>query len=105
MAAPLRTAARADYLGREVILGLRPEAITDAARRRGARRAPSAPIECLVEVTEPTGPDTLAVLRLGGIEATARLRADSDAPPESPAAFMVDMAKAVLFDPATEARI
>jgi multiple sugar transport system ATP-binding protein len=93
-----------DYLGREVILGLRPEAITDP-RDAEAHTAHHHPIECLVEVTEPTGPDTLAVLRLGGIEATARLRADSDARPDHTSAFMVDMAKAVLFDPATEARI
>jgi multiple sugar transport system ATP-binding protein len=93
-----------DYLGREVILGLRPEAITDP-RDAEAHTAHHHPIECLVEVTEPTGPDTLAVLRLGGIEATARLHADSDARPDHTSAFMIDMAKAVLFDPATEARI
>jgi multiple sugar transport system ATP-binding protein len=92
------------YLRRPVILGLRPESITDP----GAAEAPSPHrhrIECLVEVTEPTGPDTLAVIRLGGIEATARLKADADITPAAPATLMVDMTKAVLFDPETEARI
>jgi multiple sugar transport system ATP-binding protein len=90
-----------DYLGRSAILGLRPEAITDLPD--GEERVDA--IECLVEVTEPTGPDTLAVLRLGGSEVTARLRADSDARPNHTSLFRVDMAKAVLFDPQSEARV
>jgi multiple sugar transport system ATP-binding protein len=92
------------YLRRSVVLGLRPESITDpgaAETRTGHHHR----IECLVEVTEPTGPDTLAVVRLGGIEATARLKADADVTPDAPRTFVVDMGKAVLFDPETEARI
>jgi multiple sugar transport system ATP-binding protein len=92
------------YLRRPVILGLRPESITDPGAAE-ARTAHHHRIECLVEITEPTGPDTLAVLRLGGMEATARLKADADVEPATPATFVVDMGKAVLFDPETEARI
>jgi multiple sugar transport system ATP-binding protein len=92
------------YLSRGVILGLRPESITDPGAAE-TRTAHHHRIECLVEVTEPTGPDTLAVIRLGGIEATARLKADADVAPAAPATFVVDMGKAVLFDPETEARI
>jgi multiple sugar transport system ATP-binding protein len=88
-----------NYLRRPVLLGLRPESITEARTAHHHR------IECLVEVTEPTGPDTLAVIRLGGIEATARLKADAHVTPAAPATFVVDMGKAVLFDPDTEARI
>jgi multiple sugar transport system ATP-binding protein len=93
-----------NYLRRPIILGLRPESIADPGAAE-ARTAHHHRIECLVEVTEPTGPDTLAVIRLGGIEATARLRADADVTPDAPGIFVVDMAKAVLFDPETEARI
>jgi multiple sugar transport system ATP-binding protein len=96
--------AARQHLGRAVILGLRPESITDAGAAE-ARTPHHHRIDCLVEVTEPTGPDTLAVIRLGGIEATARLRADAEVTPDAPAAFVVDMGKAVLFDPETEARI
>src|SRR5919106_2315036 len=96
-------AARA-YMRRPVLLGLRPESLTDPGAAE-ARTPHHHRIECLVEVTEPTGPDTLAVIRLGGIEATARLKADADVTPDVPAIFVVDMAKAVLFDPDTEARI
>jgi multiple sugar transport system ATP-binding protein len=87
-----------------VLLGLRPESITDA-RAAEVRTAHHHRIECLVEVTEPTGPDTLAVIMLGGVEATARLNADADVTPDAPSTFVVDMGKAVLFDPETEARI
>ena len=87
-----------------MILGLRPESITDPGAAE-ARTAYHHRIECLVEVTEPTGPDTLAVIRLGGIEATARLKADADVTPDAPGTFVVDMGKAVLFDPDTEVRI
>jgi multiple sugar transport system ATP-binding protein len=92
------------FLRRPVLLGLRPESITDPGAAE-ARTAHHHRIECLVEVTEPTGPDTLAVVRLGGIEATARLKADAHVTPAAPATFVVDMGKAVLFDPETEARI
>jgi multiple sugar transport system ATP-binding protein len=96
--------AARNYLRRPVILGLRPESITDA-RAAEVRTAHHHRIECLVEVTEPTGPDTLAVIMLGGVEATARLDADADVTPDAPGTFVVDMGKAVLFDPQTEARI
>jgi multiple sugar transport system ATP-binding protein len=92
------------YLRRPVILGLRPESITDPGAAE-ARTPHHHQIQCLVEVTEPTGPDTLAVIRLGGIEATARLKADADVMPDAPGTFVVDMGKAVLFDPETEARL
>jgi multiple sugar transport system ATP-binding protein len=80
------------------LLGLRPESITEAAD--GATG-----IELAVEVTEPTGPDTLAVVRIAGTEATARRRADTDVVPGRSAAFTLDMSKASLFHPRTGARL
>ncbi|HYD98467.1 MAG TPA: sn-glycerol-3-phosphate ABC transporter ATP-binding protein UgpC, partial [Alphaproteobacteria bacterium] len=106
-AARLPLAAPSDrlrpFLDREVVLGLRPESIGDAAAVDPRRTA--APLECLVEVTEPTGADILAVLMLGGVEATARLGADAAVKPQQIGRFAVDMSKAVLFDPASGARI
>jgi multiple sugar transport system ATP-binding protein len=95
---------RREWLGKDVILGLRAEAIADP-REAEAHTSHHHQIEARVEVTEPTGPDTLTIILLGGVEATARLRADSRVEPGERATFMVDMAKAVLFDPATENRI
>ena len=96
-------AARA-FVGRDVILGLRPESIDDASvsDAEGAQRHP---LEAHVEVTQPTGADTLAMIRLGGREAVARLRAETGARAGERRRFMVDMSKAVLFDPETEERL
>ena len=98
------SAAAEAFVGRDVILGLRPESIDDApaADADGARRHP---LEAHVEVTQPTGADTLAMIRLGGREAVARLRAETGARAGERRRFMVDMSKAVLFDPQTEERL
>jgi hypothetical protein len=45
------------------------------------------------------------VMMLGGVEATARLRADTKARPGELSTFMVDMGKVCLFDPKSERRI
>ena len=92
------------FAGRDVILGLRPEQISDPTNTE-VLGPDSHRLDCLVEVTEPTGPDTLAVMMLGGIEATARLRADTKARPGEVSTFMVDMGKVCLFDPKSERRI
>jgi multiple sugar transport system ATP-binding protein len=92
------------YAGRDAILGLRPEAITDLA---GADRNSRAiqEVSCHVEVVEPTGSDTFVVTRLGGKEAIARMRADARARAGEAAPFAFNMEKAVLFDPETQQRI
>jgi multiple sugar transport system ATP-binding protein len=103
---PLGPAARtlAGYGKREVILGLRPEAITDP---NGADRSSSATVQadCLVEVVEPAGSDTFVVTRLADSEVIARMRADAEVRPGQPAPFAFAMDKAVLFDPETGRRI
>ena len=103
---PLGPAARslAGYGKREVILGLRPEAITDP---NGADRSGNAVAraDCLVEVVEPAGSDTFVVTRLADKEVIARMRADADVRPGQLAPFAFAMDKAVLFDPETGKRI
>ncbi|MGQ9371016.1 ABC transporter ATP-binding protein [Azospirillum sp. ST 5-10] len=95
-------AGLADRIGRDLVLGLRAEAITRGApgAEPGAVR-----IECRVRVLEPTGADTLTHIDLGDGGATARVK-PGDAPPEGATAdFVVDMTRASLFDPATGRRI
>ena len=92
------------FVGRSVILGLRPESVDDSPAADAAT-AHRHPLEAHVEVTQPTGADTLAMIRLGGREAVARLRADTGARAGERWMFMVDMSKAVLFDPETETRL
>jgi multiple sugar transport system ATP-binding protein len=90
--------------GREIVLGLRPEAITD---RDGADRASRAVhvVDAMVEITEPAGSDTFVMTHLGGKEVTGRFRADVDVRPGEIFPFAINMEKAVAFDPATEKRI
>jgi multiple sugar transport system ATP-binding protein len=90
--------------GRKVILGLRPEAVTDPG---AADRSSSviADADCRVEVVEPAGSDTFAVTKLGGVEVIARMRADADLRPGQIAPFAFNMEKAVLFDPESGNRI
>ena len=90
--------------GREIVLGLRPEAITD---RDGADRNSRSVqiVEAHVEVTEPAGSDTFVVTQLGGKEVTGRFRADVDVHAGQSFPFAINMDKAVAFDPETELRI
>ena len=90
--------------GRDIVLGLRPEAITDP---EGADRSSHAvhTVTSPVEITEPAGSDTFAVTQFGGKDITARLRADTAARAGQTFPFTVNMEKAVLFDPKSEKRI
>jgi multiple sugar transport system ATP-binding protein len=93
------------YAGREVIAGIRAEAISYA--RPGMTPTPGAQhiVQARVEVIEPTGADTLVVLNLGGEEFTARLEPDLELRPGQDAQFLIDLSKLVCFDPSTEAAI
>ena len=99
---PEQPAAVAAYAGREVIAGLRPEAVGNGNLQAHALTRQA---EAELVVTEPTGPDTLAVLRFGGFEVTARLGADAAYAPGYRGPFTVDLSKLVLFDADTERRI
>jgi multiple sugar transport system ATP-binding protein len=89
--------------GRNVILGLRPEAIGRSLD--SASPSAQAIIEGIVEVVEPTGPDTMLVLSLGAQSLIARVP-PADAPPVGATCrFTVDMSKASVFDPETGERL
>jgi len=89
------------YSGKEVIAGVRAEAISYGSSAEGSRRM----VQAVVEVTEPTGADTLVVLSLGGQELTARLQPDFPLKPGERGEFGLDLAKLVFFDPQSEQRI
>jgi multiple sugar transport system ATP-binding protein len=91
--------------GREIILGLRPENITDPQGAMITGPGPVLETDCLIEVTEPTGPDLIAVVEMGGKEVLARLRPDAEARAGQRSRLVFDMGKAVVFDAGTEARI
>ncbi|PWF48272.1 ABC transporter ATP-binding protein [Massilia glaciei] len=93
---------------REVILGIRPEHVTDAASARagagGAGYHPSE-VACTVEMIEPTGPDTLVFAWFNGARLTCRTHPRAGATAGRPLTLAFDLSKAVLFDPATEQRL
>jgi multiple sugar transport system ATP-binding protein len=86
-------AARA-YLDRDVFLGIRPECISD--------RAGGLLLEAEVEVSEPTGAETLVLLRVGSERLRARVAPDTKLALGQVATFSVDTRTACLFDPQTE---
>ena len=101
---PHDPAALSEWAGRPVLLGIRPECITDRAARFDVG-GPVAHFTATVEMIEPTGADTMVLLRLGGADALARIDPHSRPRLGAPADFVVDMRQACVFDPATEQRI
>jgi len=85
------------HVGENLIIGLRPEAFGDQELASGDNPAVRH-FTCLVDVTEPTGPDTLTMFNIAGIEVTARMHSGSDMRPGIQGRFSVDMARAVFFD-------
>jgi multiple sugar transport system ATP-binding protein len=98
---PRAPAALSGYLGQEVTAGIRAEAVS-LARGSAAPGPSQRAIDARVVVIEPTGADTLAVLELGGHELTARLEPDAALAPGQHARFLIDVAKLVCFDRASE---
>ncbi|MTH60023.1 ABC transporter ATP-binding protein [Paracoccus litorisediminis] len=89
--------ARQRYAGQPVLVGIRPEGFSVSAGGPDC-------VEAMIEVVEPTGPDTLANFTLGGTDVIARL-APLAVRAGQTAKLAVETAKVVLFDPKTELRI
>jgi len=91
-------------VGRRVVLGIRPETLADAARAQEPGREVGV-LDGVVEVVEPTGPETMVVVRLGGREVVARFEPDAAPAVADRVSLAVDMTKACLFDPQTQTLI
>jgi multiple sugar transport system ATP-binding protein len=94
----------ASWDGKEILLGIRPEAITDID---GADRKSQniQRFSNIVTVIEPAGSDTFVTMTVSGRDVVARMRADASVAARDRFEFAVNMDKAVVFDPKTEARI
>jgi multiple sugar transport system ATP-binding protein len=94
--------AAAAFRGGEVVLGIRPECIAEGSR--GFTGASGAPIvvNAPVEMIEPTGAETIVLLRLGGEPVLARITPDIRPEPGALAPFALDTRRICLFDPVTE---
>ncbi|MDR3475736.1 MAG: sn-glycerol-3-phosphate ABC transporter ATP-binding protein UgpC [Devosia sp.] len=84
--------------GRKVLLGVRPESL-----RLGAGEGPS--LAGVVDVIEPTGPDTHVLLDVGGQPVTARLGPRTGLSHGDPVTLVLDSAAVSLFDPDTGQRL
>jgi multiple sugar transport system ATP-binding protein len=83
--------------GKSALLGIRPECITLGGN--GPMR-----VAARVEMIEPTGAETMAVLTFGGVEIVARMNAASRPSVGAAAEFSFDLRKSCLFDAATGQR-
>lgn len=88
--------------GRDLIFGIRPEVITDGSEKAGENTQTA---ELTVDMIDPAGADTYALLQLGGEEVTARLTAETTAETGHPHTFLFDLRRASYFDPETTQRI
>jgi len=98
LALPAQPAAARPYVGREVFLGIRPECITD----RGGDVGLAARMEGEVEISEPTGAETMVLLKVAGERMRARVAPDARLAIGQRSTFSVDTRTACLFDPETE---
>jgi multiple sugar transport system ATP-binding protein len=103
---PLRhlTEKLSAWVGREAILGIRPEQITDTVVSSNANGA-AFQRALQVDLVEPTGPDTLVIVELNNTRVLSRVRPEQAQRPGATMDFVFDTSKAVLFDPQTEKRI
>ncbi|MGR4001133.1 MAG: ABC transporter ATP-binding protein [Alphaproteobacteria bacterium] len=92
--------------GRKIIFGLRPETISEAAPGTNLEETGNAAFgECLIELVEPAGSDTYAVITLGGKPVTARLRAESTVAPGSRHLLSFALERSVCFSPEDGSRL
>ena len=99
---PFDAARLRQFAGRELIVGIRPEQITDVGSAHGST---GQELRCLIELVEPTGPDTLLVTRLNGVAVTCRAHPREAVQPGQTMTLSFNLSKAALFDPGSGERI
>ncbi|TCI05229.1 ABC transporter ATP-binding protein [Corallincola luteus] len=93
-----------DYLGKSVVLGLRPEQITTPQpHKQTDKQVTRGQFEVLV--TEPTGPDVIVEVQANDQEISCRIDPEHPLEIGQPIELMFDCNKAVYFDKSTEQRI
>jgi len=95
-----RVAARG---GQPVVLGVRPEHVSRA--QAGDTREGAARFTAFIDLVQPTGARTYATFKLGGAETVAELLAHDVSQPGERVELAIDMQRAVLIDPASDAVI
>jgi len=98
----LPVAVPAAWHDREVVLGIRPECITEAGRRFGDDHSAAMQVEAPVDMIEPMGAETIVVLRFAGEKVLGRVAPDVALREGGIGRFSLDTRKLCLFDPGTE---
>jgi multiple sugar transport system ATP-binding protein len=88
--------------GKQVILGIRPEHLSRYDPEARAQKPGMVKLPAPVELVEPTGAETIAVMRLGDLEIVGRFDPDEAPHMGEDILLGVDMAHACLFDPVTK---
>ena len=91
-----------DQDGKELVIGLRPEHITE---QEGDDVSATTKLDLQLEVLEPTGPDTIAMVKVNDQEVACRLSPEFEVSVGQMAPLHFDLSKVVFFDAQTEARI
>jgi multiple sugar transport system ATP-binding protein len=89
----------AAHAGKRVLLGLRPEHLTDQRPEHGSTPAI---LRAPVQFVEPMGMETLVHINIGGSEAIARCRPDVRIRAGETITLVADMDHAHVIDPATD---
>ena len=101
---PLYNGAAERATNRKVVLGIRPEHLSRQSPNTIGKPG-MATMSAPVEVVEPTGAETMAVLKFGDLEVVGRFSPDEAPKTGENMPLAVDMTRACLFDPATQKRI
>lgn len=90
------------WSGKELVIGLRPEHITEA---HPEQTQITTQLPLLLDVLEPTGPETIAMVKLNGQEIACRLSPECHAQVGQILPLDFDLSKAVFFDAHSEQRL
>ena len=97
-------AALRPWIGKTLILGVRPEQISDAGTvQRTAHNVYARKFR--IELVEPTGPDTLLFVRINGETVCCRVRPEQACAAGASMELAFDLSKAVFFNPDSGKRI
>ncbi len=94
-----------NYLGKKVILGVRPEHIYEVSLIKTEDLIPEAVADMRVEVLEPMGTEVYLYLINGPVSVVARVGSETKARMGENVKVMFDLRKMHLFDPVTQVAI
>jgi multiple sugar transport system ATP-binding protein len=98
------TPAQRTFVGKPVILGIRPEQLTDPATAHNDTPKMQS-LTGTITITEPTGPDTLVTVTMNGVKTVARCHPRAAGTAGQSVQLSLDTSKSLLFDPVSEKRL